>query len=117
MRLAFLSQASLQRREITAQTNWRSAVREAGDRLGPLVILLNLADTWQRTQDKEDLLWHVYERLPRERWALRELSHAIPAEGNTRGLNKAVRRAGELDPKTPGRKNNLAGTSFCSRSN
>jgi tetratricopeptide (TPR) repeat protein len=112
MRLAFLSQASLQRRELTASTHWRSAVREAGERLGALGVLLNLADTWQRTQDKEDLLWHVYERHPGERWTLRELGRLYQAEGNTRGLNKLFGVLAELNPKDLETRNNLAATSL-----
>ena len=112
MRLAFLSQASLQKREITAPTHWRSAVREAGDRLGPLGVLLNLADTWQRAQDKEDLLWHIYERHPGERWTLRELGRLYQAQGNTRGLNKLFGVLAELNPKDFEARNNLAATSL-----
>jgi tetratricopeptide (TPR) repeat protein len=112
MRLAFLSQASLQKRELTASTHWRSAVREAGERLGALGVLLNLADTWQRAQDKEDLLWHIYERHPGERWTLRELARLYQAEGNTRGLNKLFGVLAELGPKDFETRNNLAATSL-----
>jgi len=112
MRLAFLSQASLLKGEITAPTYWRSAVREAGDRLGSLGILLNLADAWHRAQDKEDLLWHVYERHPGERWTLRELSRIYQAQGNTRGLNKLFGVLAELNPKDVEARNNLAATSL-----
>ena len=92
MRLAFLSQASLQKKEITAKTHWRSAVREAGDRLGALGVLLNLADAWQRAEDKEDLLWHIYQRHPAERWTLRELGRLYQAQGNTPRTQQAVWR-------------------------
>jgi hypothetical protein len=112
MRLAFLSQASLQKREIAASTLWRSAVREAGERLGALGILLNLADTWQRTQDKEDLLWHVYQRHPGERWTLSELGRLYQAEGNMLGLNKLFGVLAELNPKDLEFRNNLAATSL-----
>jgi hypothetical protein len=112
MRLAFLSQAALQKREIAAQTHWRSAVREAGERLGALGVLLNLTDTWHRTQDKEDLLWHIYERYPGERWTLRELHRLYQAEGNTRGLNKLFGVLVELNPKDFEAKNNLVATSL-----
>jgi cellulose synthase operon protein C len=112
MRLAFLSQASRQQRQIAAATLWRSAVRESGDRLGALGILLNVADAWQRTEDKEDLLWHVYQRHPGERWTLRELGRLYQAQGNTRGLNKLFGVLAELNPKDFGAKNNLAATSM-----
>jgi hypothetical protein len=112
MRFAILSEASLQRREIAAQSYWRSAVREAGDRLGALGTLFNLAETWQRAQDKEDLLWHIYERHPGERWTLNELGRLYQTEGNTRGLNKLFGVLAELNPKDFNARNNLAATSL-----
>jgi Flp pilus assembly protein TadD len=112
MRLAFLSQASLQQKAISAPTLWRSAVREAGERLGALGILLNLADSWQRPEDKEDLLWHIYQRHPGERWTLRELARLYQAQGNTRGLNKLFGVLADLDPKDFQARNNLAATSL-----
>jgi tetratricopeptide (TPR) repeat protein len=112
MRLAFLSQASLQRGEITAPTLWRSAVRETGERLGPQVMLLNLAHTWQRNQDREDLLWQIYQRHPGERWTLRELAQLYQTQGNTRGLNKLFGVLAELGPKNYEAKNNFAATSL-----
>jgi Flp pilus assembly protein TadD len=112
MRLAFLSQASLQQKAISAPTLWRSAVREAGERLGALGILLNLADSWQRPEDKEDLLWHVYQRHPGERWTLSELARLYESEGNTRGLNKLFGVLADLDPKDFQARNNLAATSL-----
>jgi len=112
MRLAFLSQASLQQGEITAPTRWRSAVREAGERLGALGVLLNLADAWRRAQDKEDLLWHIYQRHPGERWTLRELGRLYQAQGNTRGLNRLFGVLAELNPRDLGARNNFAATSL-----
>jgi len=112
MRLAFLSQASLQQREIAALNYWRSAVREASERLGALGVLLNLADTWQRPRDKEDLLWRIYQRYPGERWTLPELARLYQAEGNTRGLNKLFGVLAELNPKDFEARNNFAATSL-----
>jgi len=76
------------------------------------VTLLNLADSWQRREDKEDLLWHVYHRHPGERWTLRELAHLYQADGTTRGLNKRFGVLAELDPKDYRARNNLAATSL-----
>ncbi len=112
MRLAFLSQASFQSKGITASTRWRSAAREAGDRLGPSLMLLSLADAWQRVPEKEDVLWHIYERHPGERWTLRELARLYQAEGNTRGLNKLFGVVAELNPKDFEARNNFAATSL-----
>jgi cellulose synthase operon protein C len=112
LRLALLSQASLQQKQITAATLWRSALRETGDRLGPQVMLIGLADAWQRADDKEELLWHVYERHPGERWTLRELGRLYQAQSNTRGLNRLFGVLSELNPKDFEVRNNLAATSL-----
>ena len=112
IRLAFLSQAAAQKREIAAATLWRNAVRESGERLGTLSLLVSLADAWQRTREKEDLLWHIYERYPRERWTLRELARLYQAQGNTRGLNKLFDVLAQLDPSDFRARNNFAATSL-----
>ncbi len=117
MRLAFLSEAALQKKEMSASSLWRSAVREAGERLGALGMLLNLAETWQRGEDKADLLWHLYQRHPGERWTLRELGRLYQAEGNTRGLNKLFGVLADLNPKDFEVRNNLAATSLLLRLN
>jgi hypothetical protein len=112
LRLALLSQASLQEKSIAAGTLWRSAVHEAGDRLGPQVILLNLADSWKRSDAMEDLLWQIYRRHPDQRWALTGLGRLYQAQGNTLGLNKVFAAQVELNPKDFEAKNNLAATSL-----
>jgi hypothetical protein len=112
MRLAFMSQASLQKRGMASQNVWRSAVLEAGDRLGPQIALFNLADSWQRSKDKEDLLWEIYRRHPAERWALGDLGAFYRAGRNTLGLNKVFAALAELNPKDLPARNNLAATSL-----
>ena len=48
LRLAFLSRAAAeQNQKLVAEGRWRSAVREAGDRLGPLTALLSMATSWE----------------------------------------------------------------------
>ena len=112
MRLAFLSEASRQLKDVAAPTLWRSAMRDAGDRLGALALLINLADAWQRPADKEDVLWQIYQRHPQERWTLRELGRLYQAQGDTRGLNKLFGVLAELNPKDFEVRNNLAATSL-----
>ncbi len=80
-------------------------------------MLLNLAETWQRGEDKADLLWHLYQRHPGERWTLRELGRLYQAEGNTRGLNKLFGVLADLNPKDFEVRNNLAATSLLLRLN
>ena len=112
LRLAFLSQAALQKREMTSASVWRSAVREAGDRLGAQIALLNLADSWQRPSDKEDLLWEIYRHHPQERWALTDLRRFYQAQNNTLGLNKVLTALAESNQKDFVAANNLAATSL-----
>jgi tetratricopeptide (TPR) repeat protein len=87
-------------------------VREAGDRLGPLNALLNLATSWGRQQAREDLLWQIAKRLPTQQWALGELGRSYQAAGNTRGLNKLSATMAGYAPKDFAAQNNLAATSL-----
>jgi hypothetical protein len=112
MRLAFLSQAALQQRGKSAQARWQSAVREAGDHLGRLAMLLNLTQAWKRSDDEAHLLWHIFERHPGERWTLRELARLYQGEGNTAGINKVFTALAGLNPKDLPAKNNVAATSL-----
>ncbi|MCX6927948.1 MAG: hypothetical protein NT154_32775 [Verrucomicrobia bacterium] len=118
LRFAFLSRAAAeQNQKLANDARWRTALREAGDRLGPLTSLLSLATNWGRKQAREDLLWQIGQRFPRERWTLRELERTYLAAGNTRGLNKVYSSTASFDPKNFAAKNNLAATSLLLRVN
>jgi predicted Zn-dependent protease len=118
LRFAFLSRAaSEQKQDRQADTRWRTAVREAGDRLGPLTTLLGLATNWRQDKAKEDLLWQIAQRFPRERWALRELERHYLADGNTRGLNKVYAALASYDAKDFRLQNNVAATSLLLKAN
>ena len=118
LRAAFLARAAWeQKQDLAADARWRTAVREAGDRLGPLTALLGLANRWERDKAKEDLLWQITQRFPKERWALRELDRFYLATGNTRGLNKAYAAMVNFDAKDFVSRNNLAATSLLLRIN
>jgi predicted Zn-dependent protease len=113
LRWAYLSRAaSEQNQKLAAELRWRSAIREANDRLGPLMALLGLATTWGPTQAKEDLLWRIAQRFPGERWALRELERTYMAAGNTYGLNKVYSTMASYDSRNFPAQNNLAATSL-----
>ena len=112
-RSAFLSlAASEQQHDLAAEARWRTAVREAGDRLGPLTVLLSMAGRWGQQKHKGDLLWQVAQRFPREKWALLELKRHYFATGNTLGLNKLYGTLASSDPKDFEARNNLAATSL-----
>ncbi len=113
LRSAFLSRAAWeQKQDLAADSRWRTAVREAGDRLGPMTTLLGLADRWGRDKAKEDLLWQIAQRFPKERWALRELGRSYLAAGNTRGLNKIYSAMANYETKDFVARHNLAATSL-----
>ena len=113
LRFAFLSRAAAeQNQKLAAEAHWRTAVRQAGDRLGPLSALLSMATSWGRQQAKEDLLWQIAQRFPRERWALRELERLYLGAGNTHGLNKVYSTMASYAPKDFVAQNNLAATSL-----
>ena len=113
LRLAFLSRtAAEQNQKLGAEARWRNAVREAGDRLGPLTALLSMATSWGRQQDSEDLLWQIAQRFPKERWALRELERGYLKAGNTRGLNRVYSTMASHAPQNFAVQNNFAATSL-----
>ena len=113
LRFAFLSRATAElNQKLAAEAHWRTAVRLAGDRLGPLTALLGIAASWAPQQAREDLLWQIGQRFPRERWALSELERLYSAAGNTHGLNKVYSTMASYAPKNFAAQNNLAATSL-----
>jgi Flp pilus assembly protein TadD len=113
LRFAFLSRTTAQlNQRLAAEAHWRAAVRLAGDRLGSLTALLGMATSWGRNQAREDLLWQIAQRFPKERWALRELERLYSADGNTRGLNKVYSTMASYAPPNFAAQNNVAATSL-----
>ena len=113
LRFAFLSRSAAElNQKLAADSRWRTAIREAGDRLGPLTALMTMATTWGRDQAREELLWQIAQRFPRERWALRELERLYLAAGNTHGLNKVYSTMASYAPNNFIAQNNLAATSL-----
>jgi hypothetical protein len=111
LRFALLSRATGElRQRLAAEAHWRAAVRLAGDRLGPLTALLRMAATWGRDQAREDLLWQIGKRFPKERWALRELERLYLTDGNTYGLNRVYSCMASYAPTNFVAQNNLAAT-------
>jgi hypothetical protein len=100
-----------------AEGNWLSAVNEAGNRLGALAQLLNLAEKWKLPHQQEKLLEHITEQFPRERWAQHSLEPLYVAEGNTAGLNRLYARSFPLFTNDAALENNLAYTSLLLKTN
>jgi hypothetical protein len=118
LRWAFLSRtASELKQNLAAEARWRTAVREADGRLGPMTALLGLASSWGRDKAKEDLLWQIAQRYPGERWTLRELDRLYLTAGNTLGLNKVYSTMASYDPRNFAAQNNLAATCLLLRLN
>jgi len=118
LRFAFLSRSAAElNQKLAADSRWHTAIRGADDRLGPLTALMTVATTWGREEAREDLLWQIAQRFPRERWALRELERLYLAAGNTHGLNKVYSTMASYDPKNFIAQNNLAATSLLLRLN
>jgi len=87
LRLGLLARAaSGQQHNVAADARWHAALDATAGRLGPLALLLGLANDWGR--DPEDVLWEIGSRFPREDWAFLELEKRYLSAGNTRGLNK-----------------------------
>jgi len=113
LRFAFLSRTALElNQKLAADSRWRTAMRDAGDRLGPLTSLLKMAASEGRDQAKEDVLWHIAEHFPGERWALRDLERIYLTSGNTYGLNKVYTTIASYDPKNFAAQNDEAATAL-----
>jgi Flp pilus assembly protein TadD len=112
-RQAFLARLASERKESLArQAAWRTAVREASDRAKALTGLVQMAHSWGWIAEKDDLLWLIFQRFPRERWALQELERGYYQAGNTHGLNKVYSAMVDYDAKDVGAKNNLTATAL-----
>jgi hypothetical protein len=118
LRLAFSSHAWSELGEpLMADGNWRSAVSEAGERLGALTALLDLATRWQLQHAREDLLWRILDRFPDAKWAQDGLERIYFDAGNTAGLYQLYAKQFPRAPQNVMLKNNLAATALLLKTN
>jgi len=118
LRLAFSSHAWNQLGEpLMADGDWRSAVSEAGERLGALTALLELANRWQLPRAREDLLWSILRGFPDARWAQDSLERLYFDAGNTVGLYQLYLKQIPRSPKNVLLENNLAATALLLKTN
>jgi hypothetical protein len=118
LRLAFLSRAwSKLGDPLVADGHWRSAVSEAGERLGALTALLELANRWQLPREREDLLWRILREYPDARWAQDGLERIYFDAGNTAGLYQLYLKQLPYSPRDAMLKNNLAATALLLKTN
>lgn len=100
-----------------ADSNWSSAVSEAGNRYGALTTLLGLTERWKLPREREDLLRRIVEKFPRERWAQQTLEQLYLVAGNTAGLNQLYAKLFSTFPDNANFKNNLAFTCLLLKTN
>jgi predicted Zn-dependent protease len=118
LRLAFSSHAWSELGEpLVADGHWRSAISEAGERLGALTALLELANRWQLPRTREDLLWRILQRFPDARWALGSLEQLYFDAGNTAGLYQLSLKQLSRSPQDVALKSNLAATALLLKTN
>jgi predicted Zn-dependent protease len=118
LRLAFSSHAWSRLGEpLMADGRWRSALSEAGERLGALTSLLELANRWQLPREREDLLWRIAREFPEARWAQDTLERIYFDAGNTAGLYQLYLKQLSRSPQNAALKNNLAATALLLKTN
>ena len=118
LRLAFSSHAWTELGEpLLADGDWRSAVSAAGERLGGLAALLELANRWQLPREREDLLWRILREFPDARWAQNTLERLYFDAGNTAGLYQLYSKQLPRSPQNAALKNNLAATALLLKTN
>ncbi len=100
-----------------AESNWGSAVNQAGVRYGALTTLLSLTERWKLPREREELLRRIVEKYPQERWAQRALEPLYLAAGNTAALNQLYVKAFARFPADAALKNNLAFTCLLLKTN
>jgi hypothetical protein len=118
LRLAFLFRAWDELGEpLVADGDWRSAVSQAGERLGALTSLLELANGWQLPRAQEDLLWRILREFPDARWAQDSLERLYFEAGNTAGLYQLYTKQLSRSPQSAALKNNMAATALLLKTN
>lgn len=118
LRLAFLSRSwSGLGEALVAEGQWHSAVEKAGDRLGALSTLLDLARRWGMNAAEEDLLRRIVRRYPDALWAQQGLEKRYMAAGDTRQLHQLYTAQAQRLPKHPVIKNNVVATALLLKTN
>jgi len=118
LRLAFLARAWTQLGETPVATgNWHAAVDSAGNRYGALIGLLELSGRWKLASERQDLLWLMLQKFPRERWISQVLEQQCFAAKDTSGLWRVFRQLSAMFPDNAGFQNDYAYTSLLLKKN
>lgn len=108
-RQAYLSLAAWKlNQDSTAETHWRNATADAGERMRPLTMLSEMTRQWRRKDQYIEVLWMIADRFPAERWALSELNTIYESDANLRGLSRVYAAQLAFDPANFALRNNLA---------
>jgi len=87
MRQALLANAVRQQKaDEVASVHWRDAVQLASERPELMLILAQLASSWNWTNETEALLWRAAKDFPKERWPVESLGSSYTRMRNARGL-------------------------------
>jgi hypothetical protein len=113
VRFAFKSLA-LRGQALTSSADiaWQQAFNSTGGRKESLVMLLRLAAAWNWVTETEDLLWAIFHKFPREKWAVVALSRNLLWEGRTRMLMELYGEQTLINPADLSAKNNMAMTAL-----
>ncbi|QYM80332.1 hypothetical protein K0B96_06885 [Horticoccus luteus] len=118
LRYAYLSYAARGAGRIAdATTSWKMAVIRAGDSARETSDLLSRIIDWGWDQEKYDLIWKLFELMPRNEAIARQLIVWERTQGHTANLNRIFARLFELDPEDRVARNNFAYTSLLLDSN
>lgn len=116
VRLGWLARAAAEHKRFqTAETHWRTALRQAGKRLGALLWLRSIAR--QAGQPPEQVLWRIVHEFPTELWAWNQLRDSYVMTRNTAGLNLLYSELATCQPENFVAKNNFAVTSMLLKRN
>jgi predicted Zn-dependent protease len=100
-----------------AVVNWGAAVNEAETSYEESVQLVELADRWQMTREREELLKGMVDRFPKERWPAAALTQLYFSEGKTAEISQLSDKLALLFPGENIFKNNQAATALLLKTN
>jgi hypothetical protein len=109
LRLAYRARALHESNlEGAAKAEFAKALKAAEGRLDRLTALLRATTDWKWTAERNDVLWAMVNRFPKEKWAVQALAESLQESGQTRSLLTLFAKAVSVDPKNLALKNNLA---------
>jgi cytochrome c-type biogenesis protein CcmH/NrfG len=95
-----------------AASNWNAAMANAASRREAMMQLLQLVESWKLEPQREDLLLHIVQAYPQEKWAQQELELLDFTSGNTLGLHQLYSVLNGHFPTNTDYRNNLAATAL-----